>query len=183
MVMDGFPILETDRLRLIEVTQEHQSAVFNVMSRPEVTQYYGMDKLTSIDQASEIIDSFSRNFSQSTAVHWGMVKKSDETFIGTVGLNNLKLWSKKAEIGFELHPREWRKGYTSEAVTAVLRFAFDELQLYRIGAVTFPENIASKALLSGLGFQEEGLLRGYIYQGNACHDAAVFSVLSPEFNT
>ncbi|MGV3489183.1 MAG: GNAT family N-acetyltransferase [Tuberibacillus sp.] len=57
--------------------------------------------------------------------------------------NHLNTWSKKAEIGFERHPSHWHKGIVTEATKEVLRYSFLDLDLYRMGAVTFPKNDAS----------------------------------------
>lgn len=43
--------------------------------------------------------------------------------------------SKRAEIGYEIHPEQWRKGYTLEALSEVTIYGFDVLSLTRIGAV------------------------------------------------
>ncbi|WP_143522615.1 GNAT family N-acetyltransferase, partial [Pseudomonas sp. 2822-17] len=71
---------------------------------------------------------------------------------------------RRAEIGYEIHPDFWRKGYTSEAVKEVISYGFEGLDLNRIGAVVFIENQASNQLLSKMGFQREGILRDYMYQ-------------------
>ncbi len=176
-----FQQLETERLHLVQITQEHTDRLFTIFSREDVIRYYGMDRLTSMDQASKIIDSFQSHFEKKQAIRWGIVLKETGEFIGTLGLNNLSLWSKKAEIGFELHPDFWKMGLTSEAVKVVLDYSFTELNLFRMGAVTYPQNEASINLLTGLGFKEEGRLRGYLYQNQQSHDALIFSLLKPEW--
>ncbi|MFJ1123004.1 GNAT family N-acetyltransferase, partial [Bacillus thuringiensis] len=42
---------------------------------------------------------------------------------------------------------------------------------------TYPENDTSCRMLSKIGFQKEGLLRGYIHQGNKQHDALLYSIV------
>ena len=37
----------------------------------------------------------------------GNCVKETNVLIGTIGLNNLQLWSKRSEIGYDLHPRYW----------------------------------------------------------------------------
>lgn len=103
------------------------------------------------------------------------------TFIGTVGLNNLTTQSKRAEIGYELHPAHWRKGVATEAIEAVLNYSFNDLGLFRMGAVTFPNNTSSNNLLEKVGFTKEGILRGYLYQYSKSHDAYVFSMLRTDW--
>ena len=48
--------------------------------------------------------------------------------------------------------------------------------LFRIGAITYPENVTSCKMLSKIGFHKEGL-RGYIHQGNKQHDALLYSIV------
>jgi [ribosomal protein S5]-alanine N-acetyltransferase len=98
-----------------------------------------------------------------------------------VGLNGLQLKNKRAEIEYELHPDYWRMGLSSEAIKEVIRFSFTQLDLYRIGAVVYPENEASINLLLNLSFTKEGLLRGYINQNEQFHDTYVLSLLKPEW--
>ena len=40
-----FPVLETPRLRLVQIGPEHIDALFGILSKDEVTEYYGMDSL------------------------------------------------------------------------------------------------------------------------------------------
>ncbi len=176
-----FPELETERLKLIQITQEHVKSFYEIMSRDEVTKYYGMDSLQSMDEAAQIIDSFASTFNSNRGIRWGIVSKEQNELIGTLGLNNLNRKSRKAEIGYELHPSYWNKGITSEAVHKVISYSFNELALHRMGAVTYPQNEPSILLLQKFGFVKEGVLRGYLYQNNHSHDALVFSVLQSEW--
>lgn len=177
-----FPILITERLNLVQVSKKHSESYFDIMSRDEVTKYYGMDSLKTIEDADLIIDSMHNTFVNNKGMRWAILLQNTETFVGTVGLNNLNLQGKKAEIGYELHPYYWNKGITTEAVKEVLRYSFEELQLFRMGAVTYPQNEPSIYLLQRLGFKKEGLLRGYLYQNQQNHAACVFSLLRTEWN-
>lgn len=102
--------------------------------------------------------------------------------IGTVGFNAWSPKHKRAEIGYELHPEYWRKGYATEAVSEVISYGFKELDLTRIGAIVFIENKASNELLTKLGFQKEGVLRNYMYQNGVPYDTYVYSLLRTEIN-
>jgi [ribosomal protein S5]-alanine N-acetyltransferase len=142
-----FPILETDRLHLVKIGRQYSQQHYELMSLDKVTKYYGMDRLKNENEALTMIDSMNNTFLSKRGIRWGIILKENQKFIGTLGLNHLNLQNKRAEIGYELHPDFWRKGFTSEAVKEVLRFSFEDLGLYRIAAVIFPENIASAALL------------------------------------
>jgi len=176
-----FPVLTTGRLNLVQISKNHTESYYDIMSRDEVTKYYGMDSLNTIEDAKRIITSMNATFESNKGIRWAILLKETETFIGTIGLNNLNLWSKKAEIGYELHPLYWNKGITTEAVKEVLRYSFEELNLFRMGAVTYPQNETSIHLLQRLGFKKEGTLRGYLYQNKQNYDACVFSLLRTEW--
>lgn len=175
-----FTELETDRLHLIEVKMEHAQGLFDNFSNPIVLQYYGMDPMTELAQAEKLVERFKSSFLTGHSIRWAMVRKEDDRFVGTIGLNNLSKGMKRAEIGFEIHPDFWRTGMTSEALKAVLNYSFTEMGLHRMGAVTFLDNVASINLLKKHGFEQEGILRSYLFQNGQLHDARVFSVLKDQ---
>jgi ribosomal-protein-alanine N-acetyltransferase len=176
-----FPTLDTARLQLTEVQSEHAPAIYEIFSNLQVIRYYGMDPFQKITQAENIVKHFRTNYESKKGIRWAIIMKEDNRFVGTIGLNNLAFGMKKAEVGFEIHPDFWRSGITSEALHAVLEYSFKELGLHRMGAVTFPANVASIGLLKKRGFQQEGILRNYLFQNGQSHDAFVFSILQNEW--
>lgn len=176
-----FPILETERLKLVELGYQHVQGLFEILSIEEVMRYYGSDSFTTPNEAMKLIEIFQKNYKEKRGIRWGIVLKRNKRLIGSLGLNSLLLKNKRAEIGYELHPNYWRNGFTIEAIKEVLRFSYNELGLNRVGAVVYPENEPSLRLLRGLGFTQEGILRDYMYQSNQYHDTIVLSLLKHEW--
>jgi [ribosomal protein S5]-alanine N-acetyltransferase len=172
-----FPFLETERLVLREITEADAAGIFACFSNADVTQYYGQETLENIEQAKGFVTFFSESYREKKGIRWGMELKRTREFIGTIGFNALSLKHKRAEIGYELHPDHWRKGYATEAITKVLDYGFNDLGLTRIGAVVFVENVASNQLLLSLGFEKEGVLKKYMYQNGINHDTYVYGLL------
>lgn len=172
-----FPTLETNRLVLRELTMEDAEGIFACFSNDDVTRFYGQETLKSIEEAEKFVDFFSKNYREKRGIRWGIERKGTKGIIGTIGFNSWSPKHKRAEIGYEIHPEQWRKGYTSEAVSQVLSYGFDVMDLTRIGAVVFIENEASNKLLEKVGFQKEGTLRDYIYQDGKAHDTYIYSLL------
>ncbi|MBU9722841.1 MULTISPECIES: GNAT family N-acetyltransferase [Bacillaceae] len=176
-----FPTLETERLILRELTKDDVDGIFACFSNDQVTRFYGQETLKDRKQAEQIVEFFSNNFLEKRGIRWGIERKGTAEIIGTVGFNAWIPKHKRAEIGYEIHPNFWRKGYTSEAVARVISYGFDELNLNRIGAVVFIENAASDQLLAKQGFQKEGILRDYMYQNGNPHDTYVYSLLKHDW--
>ena len=173
----AFPVLQTDRLHLVHIEMEHAPGLFDNFSNPKVVAYYGMDPMTDLKQAENLVRQFDNSFDGGRGIRWGIISKENGRFIGTIGLNSLSKGMKRAEIGFEIHPDFWRTGITSEALKEVLHYSFEELSLRRMGAVTFLDNVASITLLKKHGFMEEGILRSYLFQDGKSHDTRMFSLL------
>ncbi|WP_043932623.1 GNAT family N-acetyltransferase [Bacillus sp. EB01] len=172
-----FPTLETDRLVLREISKDDAKGIFACFSNENVTRYYGQETLKSIEQAEGFVDFFANSYKEKRGIRWGIERKGTQGIIGTIGFNAWSPKHKRAEIGYEIHPEYWRKGYTSEAVLKVIQYGFGDLGLTRIGAVVFIDNEASTNLLSKMGFQKEGVLRDYMYQNGQAFDTYVYSLL------
>ncbi|MGN9865133.1 GNAT family N-acetyltransferase [Bacillus swezeyi] len=172
-----FPNLETERLILREIIHDDAEGIFACFSNDNITRFYGQDSLETIDQARGFVDFFAKNFEEKKGMRWGIERKGEKGLIGTIGFNAWSPKHKRAEIGYEIHPDHWRKGYMSEAVSKILSYGSETLGLTRIGAVVFIENAASNNLLTKMGFQKEGILKKYMYQNGKAYDTYVYSFL------
>lgn len=77
----------------------------------------------------------------------------DNVLIGTINLSDLSN-NKIYEIGFSLLPAFWRKGITSEALAAVLFYAFKTLKIKEVNAKHYYDNYRSKGVLVKAGFKQ-----------------------------
>ncbi|WP_338781383.1 GNAT family protein [Metabacillus sp. FJAT-52054] len=171
-----FPELNTERLRLKEITQENAGDLLQIFSRKDVLQYYGMEPLRELAEAKLLAKRFFDGWHNETSIRWGM--EYNEQLIGTIGYHNWNKTHKRAEIGYEIHPDFWRMGLGSEALQAAVEFGFKTLGLHRIGATVRSENKASLMILEKFGFEREGILRGYQHSGGAFYDLVMLSIVA-----
>jgi RimJ/RimL family protein N-acetyltransferase len=101
--------------------------------------------------------------------------------MGTVTLISIDLTHRRAEIGYALGRAHWGRGYIHEALQAVMKYAFNELNLHRIEADVDPRNTASIKTLERLGFQREGFLRERWQVGGELQDALFYGLLRPDW--
>ena len=80
--------------------------------------------------------------------------KSNKKVIGGIGLRNIDLSNKTANIGYWINKKYWRRGYGSEAVKAIISLAFNKLKLRRIEAGVIVGNKGSIKLLKKLRFKK-----------------------------
>ncbi|MFQ6020265.1 MAG: GNAT family N-acetyltransferase, partial [Dehalococcoidia bacterium] len=79
--------------------------------------------------------------------------------IGNCGLRRKPENDWEADIGFELAPEYWGRGYATEAALAIVDFGFRELGLHRISSWCIADNAASARVLEKVGLRLEGRLR------------------------
>ena len=72
------------------------------------------------------------------------------------------------------------KGLGKQAMKAVIKFAFDELELQRLYLDFYTGNPA-EYLYKSLGFREEGVLRGNCRKNDVLYDVHIMSMLKPEY--
>lgn len=176
-----FPKLETERLILREILPSDYQAIYAIRSDYEVTRYNIGGAYTSVEQAKRLIISMQDEFHIETAIRWGISLKADERVIGMVGYNYWNLTDHRGSVGFDLLQSQWRKGIMSEALEAVIRFGFEEMNLNRIEADASIYNKASMAILGKMGFMQEGIQREQYYEDNAYHDLVLFALLKREW--
>lgn len=90
-------------------------------------------------------------------------RRDDRVILGAITLDNIRRGpAQSATIGYWVGEQYSRQGYMHEAITAVVDYAFDILDLSRIEAACLPENIASRRVLEKTGFKYEGVAQSYL---------------------
>lgn len=147
--------LETNRLRLREFTENDSPFILELLNTDGWIRYIGDRKINSLDTAKKyLIDGPIKSYTQ-YGFGLSMVELSDEkTPVGMCGL--IKRDSlEDFDLGFAFLPEFTGKGYAFEIADACLNFAFHELKLNRVVAITLPENTACVSLLKKLGMRFE----------------------------
>lgn len=111
-----------------------------------------------------------------------VLRREDSALLGGISLGNLRRGVAQAgSLGYWIGGPHARQGYMSEALVALLDFAFGPLGLHRVEAACLPHNAASRGLLQKLGFVEEGLARGYLRIAGRWQDHVLHGLLADDF--
>jgi len=83
--------------------------------------------------------------------------------VGTVSLSNVERLSfQNGRLGYAVGAEFEGRGLMLEGLSAIIRYAFEVLELRRLEANVMPENSRSLRLLKKLGFREIGLDAEYL---------------------
>jgi len=82
--------------------------------------------------------------------------------IGEIGLMDIHPLHFRAELGVTIGEKEyWGRGYGTDAIRRLLRYAFEEMGLRRVGLITDEDNLRGIRCYEKCGFLREGLLRAF----------------------
>lgn len=153
-----FPDLKTERLILGQ-------ALWTDI--PKIVEYAGAKRISDMTlnipypyaekDAIWWINSANEGFKAKNQYTFAMRLKSNKDFVGGVGLK-LDLRFNHAVLGYWIAEPFWKKGYTTEAVQAILQFGFETLDLNKIYATHLIENPASGRVMQKNGMIKEGEL-------------------------
>ncbi|HLA64569.1 MAG TPA: GNAT family N-acetyltransferase [Rhodothermales bacterium] len=178
---DALPTLDTPRLRLRTIRPADDPALFAVFGDEEALRYWSRPPFVDVDEASAYRGKIESGFASRTLFQWGVTLRETDELIGTCTLAGWEREHRRAELGYIIARPHWRKGYASEAVRAVLAFAFGPMNIHRVEADIDPANDASRRMLEKLGFSQEGHLRERWWPYGTPADSDVFGLLAPEY--
>ena len=151
--------IDTERLALRRFMETDADDLYeNYGSDDNVRRFISFFPCSTREGAREFIDMHIQRY-QATRDFYGWAITLDGVVIGSIGLFDIDHESDSCEIGYSLGSRWWGLGYATEAVSAVLDFAFNTLGAHRIQATYHPDNIASKRVLEKVNMRYEGVMR------------------------
>lgn len=106
-------------------------------------------------------------------------EKGTSRLIVSTGLHRFDWDVRKFEIGYWVRTPDQGKGYVTEAVNALTRYAFGQLRARRVEIRCDSDNRRSLSVARRLGFEQEGILRRDDLKPNSDQprDTVVFSLL------
>ena len=176
-------LLRTDRLILREFVEEDWRAMFEYQSDPLYLRYNPWDQ-PDAGKARDFAAMFVRHQIEEPRRKYQLaivLPGKEDKVIGNCGVRVQNIGDHEGDMGYELAPWHWGKGYATEAASAMLNFGFEELGLHRISAHCIAENTASAHVLEKIGMMLEGRLREKEWMKGRWWDTLLFAVLRDEW--
>lgn len=169
-----------DRVRLREFREDDLDDSMAVASDDRVTRWLSFDSLSREQQAERLSGAIERAKAQPRQEYYlAVTTHESDRLIGfaRLGLSGVNA----AKLGYAIAYDHWGKGYATDATCSLVRFGFETLGLHRISAAIGPDNSASIAVVSRLGFTYEGTLRDHVYTNGSWRDSELYSILVQEW--
>jgi RimJ/RimL family protein N-acetyltransferase len=115
-----------------------------------------------------------------TGLNLMMLARDDDRIVGWIYLTDVDWYARCAEIGYGVRPGDRGKGFATEALTALARWALTAGGLQRVWLHVNTDNRASLRVAHKAGFTREGTLRRASLEADGLHDVAVLALLDDE---
>jgi len=172
-----FKNLETDRLILRDIRREDVYEYYErLFGDGDVCRYLLFDPHQDIGESLAAIEEILQQYEQGKFYRWGITEKGEDSLIGVIGLVRIDEEKSECSFAYLLGCDYWNRGYGTEALKAVIRFAFEELEIRRIVADHMAENTASGAVMRKAGMVHIGTETGKYEKQCKVHDAEVYEI-------
>jgi RimJ/RimL family protein N-acetyltransferase len=157
--------IETERLVLRAPQPGDGAVLFDAVteSLPDLRRFLGSLPWVAVEQSLESSEAYCRaaqaDFIARRELAFLLFERAGGALVGTAGLHHLDWTTPKAELGYWGRTSSAGRGYVSEAVDALARFAIERLGAVRVQIVTDEANLRSRAVATRCGFALEGILR------------------------
>jgi RimJ/RimL family protein N-acetyltransferase len=116
--------------------------------------------------------------------HFVICLLADDRPIGTIGLEEIDHANGSAAVGIMIGEQSlWGHGLGTDAMNALVDFAFGELRLERVWLHVYDYNERGRRSYEKAGFRAEGRLRHAIYHRGRHHDVDVMAILRDEWSS
>lgn len=161
-------MLITERLKLIPLTADDLKLCIENKSKMErklglrISGKQLTEKMRGIYQIK--VDCISRDKENLLYyTYWQIVPKDKQYIVGEIGFKDAPNNHGEIEVGYGLEEEHRGKGYMTEALVALTKWAFAQPNISAIIAVTLNNNIPSHRVLMRAGFKIQGYDKRYVY--------------------
>lgn len=150
----GFERLATDRLELRRSRPEDAEAISAYRSDPEVHRFQGWERTDPTGIREEIVEMASRAPGEPGGwVQFSVVDRDTGRLVGDVGMSQAEGEPGVIKVGYTMAPAVQGRGYATEAVRALVDYAFDVLDAQVVRAFASAENLPSIRVAEKVGLR------------------------------
>ena len=147
-----------------------------LMGDADVSRYMLFDPHQTIMESLEDMQQKLRRYEEEPFYCWGVEQKEEAGLMGMVQLLRFDEQADGCSFVYMLGCNYWNQGYGTEILKAVIRFAFEELEVQRILADHMTKNIASGKVMEKAGMKHIGTETGKYEKMGILYDAEIYEI-------
>ncbi|MFW9907009.1 MAG: GNAT family N-acetyltransferase [Candidatus Thorarchaeota archaeon] len=172
---------KTTRLR--RLTSDDAEKMLQYWNLYELRQYLAAPLPSTKQDLIEYIDSVNNAFANRKGFTFGIEVKETGFLVGIINLVNISWLSRNGEIGVFaiLDKKDRGKGYAQDAITVLLDFAFNVIDLHNVYLMVAGFNDRAINFYDKIGFKGNGRIREMAFRNGKRYDVIIMDILRSEF--
>lgn len=182
MVYPPFESLHTPRLILRKLELRDTPLYFSRLAgSAAVTKYMLFQPHTQISESEASVQKTLQRYAAGSFYRWCITRTGEDQLIGVIDLLRFDEAQNSCSFAYMLGEEFWGQGYGTEALSAVLDFAFTRMQLERVSADHMAANAASGAVMQKVGMHCTGTILKKYEKDGMLQDAPQYRITRQEW--
>ncbi|MEE0059913.1 MAG: GNAT family N-acetyltransferase [Acutalibacteraceae bacterium] len=175
-------MFQNEQFIIREYKSSDVTTVWNTLNNYQIyITTYGIPHPCDIKYAKKWIKDIKTAFLTKASYEYAIINKKNGAYMGNVGLINIDNSSRRCDITYFIDPLYQNHGIATQASAIMIKYAFEELGMVRVGGMCMDSNPASARVMEKLKMTYEGTLRNYFFKENTCVNAKNYSILLEEY--
>lgn len=173
-----------EALELKQVQVHEKTELYNLVdnNREQLREWLPwVDYMTKDIQYGPIIEAWQETNDALEGLTLGVYYNG--VLVGMCGYNRIISLSHRAEVGYWLAEEYVGKGIMTRAVTGLIDYGFNNLELHRIDIVAGEYNEKSRSIPKRLNFTQEAVMKDYEFLYDKYHDCALYRMIKSDWLT
>jgi ribosomal-protein-alanine N-acetyltransferase len=170
------PVIATERLLLRPVTLDDVPDIFAFTSNPITSEWLTWYPHQTPADTARFVSSTLVKYETNAPAQWVMANKDDDKVIGICGFVNYSAYDENGEVAYVVSPDYWGRGLLTEALTAIIQWAFAHGGLSRIEARCEVGNVASERAMQKAGLRLEGECIKFLKRKGVLRDYRLYAI-------
>ena len=172
-----FETIETSRLLLRDIRMDDILEYYEqLFGDGDVCRYLLFDPHQDISESMESIEKTLARYEEGCCYRWGIALREEDRLIGVIELLRFDEEAGTCSFAYMLSCDSWNQGYGTEALSAVIRFAFEKMDIDRILVDHMSPNAASGAVMRKAGMTHIGTEPGKYEKHGQIFDAEIYEI-------
>jgi ribosomal-protein-alanine N-acetyltransferase len=152
----------------------------NWASDADIQTEYGEPVYTDIQQVNGLLREYTEGVK--SKYRWAVVEKASGENIGQIAF--CKIWDDclTAEIEYCIGRRFWGRGYAGEALSALVRYAFENTDFVKLEAYHRAENTKSGRVLEKSSMHKTDTVQRFVHEGVVPAGEVCYCITKNDYN-
>lgn len=179
----GTAVLETQNLILRKFVPADAKAMYeNWANDSDVTEFLTWKPHESVEVTKDILNNWIDEYKNDDFYQWAITLKSNgDEPIGSISIVHKDEAINLVHVGYCIGKKWWKRGVTSEALGALIKFFMEEVGVNRIEARHDPLNPNSGKVMLKCGMKYEGTMRQADRNNKGICDYSMYGILATDY--